>query len=139
MRVSELAQEKINNTLSEGYLRVSVDGGGCSGFRIALSKETDLDRPLALEHSPSQSRKHFRLPCLRAHNHRTPQDLRPNLAPWGACHHQPKVRHPSGAPLVQLVQLQKVIQSPSGHRKGIAATATLVRHVKNKRRCKRIC
>ena len=42
MKVSELAQEKINSTLSEGYLRVSVDGGGCSGFLIVLSKETDL-------------------------------------------------------------------------------------------------
>ena len=25
-----------------GYLRVSVEGGGCSGFRIALEKESEL-------------------------------------------------------------------------------------------------
>ena len=41
MDITAKAQDKVDQTLSgEGFLRVSVDGGGCSGFKVALSKES---------------------------------------------------------------------------------------------------
>ena len=42
MTLTEKAQEQISQTLTAGYLRVAVDGGGCSGYRIVLSKATEL-------------------------------------------------------------------------------------------------
>jgi iron-sulfur cluster assembly accessory protein len=40
MNVTDSARERIKATLNgEGYLRVSISGGGCSGFRVALDKE----------------------------------------------------------------------------------------------------
>ena len=43
MTVTESAKKKVAVTLKGGgYLRVSVEGGGCSGFRIALEKESEL-------------------------------------------------------------------------------------------------
>ena len=43
MTVTESAKNEVAVTLKGGgYLRVSVEGGGCSGFRIALAKEDAL-------------------------------------------------------------------------------------------------
>ena len=40
MVITEKAQKKIDSTLNgEGFLRVSIQGGGCSGYRIGLDKE----------------------------------------------------------------------------------------------------
>ena len=42
MIVTEKAQQRIDKTLSDKEsLRVSVNGGGCSGYLINLKKETD--------------------------------------------------------------------------------------------------
>lgn len=44
MIVTEKAQQRINKTLSDTEsLRVSVNGGGCSGYLINLEKETNSD------------------------------------------------------------------------------------------------
>jgi len=39
MNITPAAEKKIDQTLSEAeYLRVEVNGGGCSGFTVGLSK-----------------------------------------------------------------------------------------------------
>ena len=39
MNITPLAKEKINQTLTDSeYLRIEVNGGGCSGFIVGLSK-----------------------------------------------------------------------------------------------------
>jgi|TARA_R110000824_G_scaffold94373_7_gene227747 iron-sulfur cluster assembly accessory protein len=39
MEITQSAENKINQTLSaEEFLRVEVNGGGCSGFTVGLSK-----------------------------------------------------------------------------------------------------
>ena len=44
MIVTEKAQQRIDKTLSDKEsLRVSVNGGGCSGYLINLKKETNSD------------------------------------------------------------------------------------------------
>tara|TARA_R110002110_G_scaffold13058_6_gene62419 strand:- start:341 stop:637 length:297 start_codon:yes stop_codon:yes gene_type:complete len=44
MIVTEKAQQRIDQTLSDTEsLRVSVNGGGCSGYLINLKKETNSD------------------------------------------------------------------------------------------------
>ena len=44
MDITAKAQDKVDQTLSDGgYLRVSVDGGGCSGFKVGLSRETNQE------------------------------------------------------------------------------------------------
>ena len=44
MIVTEKAQQRIDQTLSDKEcLRVSVNGGGCSGYLIDLKKETNSD------------------------------------------------------------------------------------------------
>ena len=42
MKLTEKAQQQISETIGSGFLRIAVNGGGCSGFRIALSKEIGL-------------------------------------------------------------------------------------------------
>jgi len=42
MKLTEKAQQQISETIGSGFLRIAVNGGGCSGFRIELSKETGL-------------------------------------------------------------------------------------------------
>tara|TARA_B100000809_G_C15122756_1_gene524974 strand:+ start:109 stop:426 length:318 start_codon:yes stop_codon:yes gene_type:complete len=45
MKISTLAQERIDQTLADTEnLRVSVDGGGCSGYRIGLKKENSEEK-----------------------------------------------------------------------------------------------
>ena len=40
MIITETAQKKITNILNgDGYLRVKIAGGGCSGYQIGLEKE----------------------------------------------------------------------------------------------------
>jgi len=40
MTITETAQKKITNILKgDGYLRVKIAGGGCSGYRIGLEKD----------------------------------------------------------------------------------------------------
>ena len=42
MNVTQKAQDRINQTLTDAEaLRVSVNGGGCSGFIVSFSKEAD--------------------------------------------------------------------------------------------------
>ena len=42
MNVTQKAQERINQTLTDSEaLRVSVNGGGCSGFIVSFSKEAE--------------------------------------------------------------------------------------------------
>jgi len=44
MIVTARAQERIDETLSGAeFLRISVNGGGCSGFLIGLRKDVDSD------------------------------------------------------------------------------------------------
>ncbi len=39
MNITQAAEKKINQTLSEAeYLRVEVNGGGCSGFTVGLTR-----------------------------------------------------------------------------------------------------
>ena len=39
MNITPLAEERINQTLNDSeYLRIEVNGGGCSGFTVGLSK-----------------------------------------------------------------------------------------------------
>ena len=42
MKLTDNAQQQIDKTISVGFLRISVNGGGCSGFRIELSKGIEL-------------------------------------------------------------------------------------------------
>ena len=43
MIITEAAQNKVDQTLNgEGFLGVSLEGGGCSGYQIKLSPTTDL-------------------------------------------------------------------------------------------------
>ena len=43
MTITEAAQQKVDQTLNgEGFLGVSLEGGGCSGYQIKLSPSTDL-------------------------------------------------------------------------------------------------
>ena len=43
MTITEAAQNKVDQTLNgEGFLGVSLEGGGCSGYQIKLSPTTDL-------------------------------------------------------------------------------------------------
>ena len=39
MNITPSAEQKINQTLSDSeYLRVEVNGGGCSGFTVGLAR-----------------------------------------------------------------------------------------------------
>lgn len=43
MKISEAAQGRLDETLGDTeYLRVSVDGGGCSGFMVGFRKQCRL-------------------------------------------------------------------------------------------------
>jgi len=43
MTITESAQTKVNQTLNgEGFLGVSLEGGGCSGYQIKLNPQTEL-------------------------------------------------------------------------------------------------
>lgn len=43
MKISEVAQGRLDQTLRDTeYLRVSVDGGGCSGFMVGFQKSCRL-------------------------------------------------------------------------------------------------
>jgi len=42
MKLTEKAQQQISETIGSGFLRIAVNGGGCSGFRIELSTEIGL-------------------------------------------------------------------------------------------------
>ena len=43
MKISEVAQGRLDETLGDTeYLRVSVDGGGCSGFMVGFRKQCRL-------------------------------------------------------------------------------------------------
>ena len=43
MTITKAAQQKVDQTLNgEGFLGVSLEGGGCSGYQIKLSPQTDL-------------------------------------------------------------------------------------------------
>ena len=43
MTITEAAQNKVDTVLNgEGFLGVSLEGGGCSGYQIKLSPETEL-------------------------------------------------------------------------------------------------
>ena len=45
MKISTLAQERIDQTLADTEnLRVSVEGGGCSGYRVGLKKENSEEK-----------------------------------------------------------------------------------------------
>tara|TARA_Y100000780_G_C13493891_1_gene343378 strand:+ start:35 stop:340 length:306 start_codon:yes stop_codon:yes gene_type:complete len=44
MIITQKAEEKIKELLNkEEYLRVKISGGGCSGYRIGLEKETNRE------------------------------------------------------------------------------------------------
>jgi Fe-S cluster assembly iron-binding protein IscA len=44
MIITQKAEEKIKELLNkEEYLRVKIAGGGCSGYRIGLEKETNRE------------------------------------------------------------------------------------------------
>ena len=44
MNITQSAERKISEVLGESeFLRVFVDGGGCSGFTVGLSRETDTE------------------------------------------------------------------------------------------------
>ena len=43
MTITESAQKKVDQTLNgEGFLGVSLEGGGCSGYQIKLNPQTEL-------------------------------------------------------------------------------------------------
>ena len=43
MTITEAAQCKVDQTLNgEGFLGVSLEGGGCSGYQIKLNPQTEL-------------------------------------------------------------------------------------------------
>ena len=43
MTITELAKEKINQTLGgKGYLGIYLEGGGCSGYKIKISPTGEL-------------------------------------------------------------------------------------------------
>ena len=45
MDITPAAEKKIDQTLSEAeYLRVLVDGGGCSGFTVGLTKTNGAEK-----------------------------------------------------------------------------------------------
>ena len=43
MTITESAQRKVDQTLNgEGFLGVHLEGGGCSGYQIKLTPQTDI-------------------------------------------------------------------------------------------------
>ena len=45
MNITPAAEKKIDQTLSEAeYLRVEVNGGGCSGFTVGLAKTSGAEK-----------------------------------------------------------------------------------------------
>ena len=43
MKITEAAQTKVDQTLNgEGFLGVHLEGGGCSGYQIKLTPQTDI-------------------------------------------------------------------------------------------------
>ena len=45
MNITPSAEQKINQTLNASeYLRVEVNGGGCSGFTVGLSKTSGREK-----------------------------------------------------------------------------------------------
>jgi iron-sulfur cluster insertion protein len=43
MTITESAQKKVDQTLNgEGFLGVHLEGGGCSGYQIKLTPQTDI-------------------------------------------------------------------------------------------------
>ena len=43
MTITESAQRKVDQTLNgEGFLGVLLEGGGCSGYQIKLTPQTDI-------------------------------------------------------------------------------------------------
>ena len=45
MEITQSAERKINQTLSDAeYLRVEVNGGGCNGFTVGLSKTNGAEK-----------------------------------------------------------------------------------------------
>ena len=43
MTITKSAQNKVDKTLNgEGFLGVSLEGGGCSGYQIKLNPQTEL-------------------------------------------------------------------------------------------------
>ena len=43
MTITEAAQQKVDQTLNgEGFLGVSLEGGGCSGYQIKLNPQADV-------------------------------------------------------------------------------------------------
>ena len=45
MNITPLAEKKIDQTLLDAeYLRVEVNGGGCSGFTVGLSKTNGTEK-----------------------------------------------------------------------------------------------
>ena len=45
MNITPAAEKKIDQTLSEAeYLRVEVNGGGCSGFTVGLAKTSGVEK-----------------------------------------------------------------------------------------------
>ena len=49
MKITEAAQTKVDQTLrGEGFLGVSLEGGGCSGYRIKLLPTTTLPKDVTM-------------------------------------------------------------------------------------------
>ena len=45
MNITPLAEQKIDQTLADSeYLRVEVNGGGCSGFTVGLAKTNGTEK-----------------------------------------------------------------------------------------------
>ena len=43
MTITDAAQRKVDKTLNgEGFLGISLEGGGCSGYQIKLNPQVDL-------------------------------------------------------------------------------------------------